>query len=199
VEPLPYANSEDLYMIWGIEKDLNHLMNTGPEIAELQRVGGVIEDAAGFQYENAILIGDSSEDAVRVPAMIVSPNLFGLLGVQPALGRSFRPDEVGPGAPPVVVLTDRLWKRLGADPEIVGTGIDLSGSRYTVIGVMPPGFQFSGSRSAPSAMADLFVPFSVHLGQMNPRNSTFARVRALRRRTYAARWTPSAVLSTNAS
>jgi putative ABC transport system permease protein len=69
--------------------------------------------------------------------------LFGLTGVQPALGRAFRPEDELPGAPRVVLLSDDLWhRRLGGDPGVIGRILRVSGAPAAVIGVMPPGFRF---------------------------------------------------------
>jgi putative ABC transport system permease protein len=176
IEPLPYPNSEDLYMVWGKERDLNHLMITGPEIAGLQKSGGMIEAAAALQYGSTTVLADANSDAMRIPAMAVSANLFDLLGVRPELGRGFRPEEEGPNAPKVVVLNHGLWQRLGGDPAIIGAELKLSGEPYTVIGVMPPAFLFSGARSAPASKPDIYVPFEVNLAALPLGNSNFHAV-----------------------
>lgn len=81
---------------------------------------------------------------------VVSTRFFPLLSA-PALGRVFLPEDA---RAPRVVLSDRLWRsHFGADPGVLGRTIDLSGKTYTVIGVMPPSFEF------PSADFRLWVPF----------------------------------------
>ncbi len=70
-----------------------------------------------------------------------SANMLGVLGVEPALGRGFRPEEDSPGAPHVAILSHKLWqRRFGGDPGILGRALTLNGARYTVIGIMPPSF-----------------------------------------------------------
>jgi putative ABC transport system permease protein len=72
-----------------------------------------------------------------------SRELFAVAGVPPALGRGFLAEDELPGAPPVVVLSAALWReRYGADPEVLGRSVRIGGSPATVVGVMPPGFQF---------------------------------------------------------
>jgi putative ABC transport system permease protein len=69
-------------------------------------------------------------------------NFLDILGVQPAMGRGFRPEEDRYGAPHVVVISHELWQqRLGGDRAVIGRRITLDGEAYTVIGVLPPGFQ----------------------------------------------------------
>jgi putative ABC transport system permease protein len=79
-----------------------------------------------------------------VAALRVTANFFSVLGVAPAHGRNFLPEEEQPGRNHVAVLSDGLWgRRFGADPNLIGRQIQLSGESYTVVGVMPPGFQFT--------------------------------------------------------
>ncbi len=78
-----------------------------------------------------------------VAATLVSDNFFDVLGVRPALGRFFAPEETRtPGTHPVVVLSDAYWRgRLNADPSVIGGTLILNSHPYTVIGVTPPGFE----------------------------------------------------------
>jgi predicted permease len=88
-------------------------------------------------------------------------NFFQVLGVQPAKGRLFTPDEARGGPHPVAILSDAYWRRqFNADPNIVGKGIDLSGTLVTVVGVLPSSFDF-GAVFSPGAKVDLFQPLSL--------------------------------------
>jgi len=79
----------------------------------------------------------------RFSGGLLSVAAFDALGVPPALGRGFREGDDRPGADPVILLSDTLWReRYGASPAVVGTAIRVNGSMRTVIGVMPPGFAF---------------------------------------------------------
>lgn len=78
----------------------------------------------------------------------VTADTFRLLGVEPLLGRTFRPSDMQPGAAPVVILRYDLWaRRFGKDPGVVGRSLDLNGVPTTVIGVMPRGFSFPQDQS----------------------------------------------------
>jgi MacB-like periplasmic core domain len=84
-----------------------------------------------------------SGEPERLPAARVSPSLFPMLGVQPALGRLLRSEEDVPGRDHVVVIENDLWKRrFGGDPDIVGKTITLDGEPYEVAGVLPENFRF---------------------------------------------------------
>ena len=80
-------------------------------------------------------------DSVReVSAVFVSANYFSFLGVAPVQGRGFLPEEERQGGAPVVVLSHRLWQRLGADPKIVSQFVSVNGLRCQIVGVAPEGF-----------------------------------------------------------
>jgi putative ABC transport system permease protein len=86
------------------------------------------------------LVGGSQPE--RIKALRVSTEYFHVLGVRPALGRDFLPSENQLGGPNVAVLSDGLWKReFSADPRALGRTILLDGAPYTIVGIMPPGFQ----------------------------------------------------------
>ncbi len=90
-------------------------------------------------------------------------NFFQVLGVQPALGRLFTPDEARGGPHPVAVLTNAYWRRqFSADPAIVGKAIELNGSPVTIVGVLPDSFDF-GAVFSPGARVDLFTPLDLNL------------------------------------
>ena len=96
----------------------------------------------------------------RLDGEMVSGDYFAALGVQPALGRAFAPEEDTPGgARPAVVLGDSLWRRrFAADPGIVGRTLVLNGHPFTVIGVGPRGFTGTGGLSR----SDFWVPLALH-------------------------------------
>ena len=112
-----------------------------PDLEDIRRATRSMEDVAGYAGRSFTL---SDGEAERVRGGSVSPNLFTLLGVTPALGRHFTPDEAQPaGFEPAVILSHRLWqRRFGGDPSIVGKPMWLNQRAVTVIGVMPPGFRF---------------------------------------------------------
>jgi hypothetical protein len=92
----------------------------------------------------------------------VIANFFQVLGVQPAMGRAFSPDDARNGAAPVVVLTDAWWRRqFNADPAIVGKAYDINGQQTTVIGVLPKSFDF-GAVFSPGAKIDAITPLNLY-------------------------------------
>jgi predicted permease len=99
----------------------------------------MFERLAAEQFIDFTLADASSAD--RLTGALVTKDFFAVFGVQPALGRTFTPEEDEPGADGVVVLSDALWRtRFGADSRIVGQQVQLNGRPRTVVGVMPPSF-----------------------------------------------------------
>ncbi|HKQ92894.1 MAG TPA: ABC transporter permease [Blastocatellia bacterium] len=99
------------------------------------------------------------EQAVQASGMLVSGNYFSVLGVQPAVGRFFAPEEdQTPGTHPVTVISHGMWqRRFGGDPRIIGKTITLNGHPFSIIGVAPQGFTSTQSVFAPEAWAPMMM------------------------------------------
>jgi predicted permease len=92
----------------------------------------------------------------------VSGNFFRTLGVQPWIGRLFTDEDDKEGAPPVAVMSYRIWReKYGSDPSVVGAGYQINGHPFTVIGVGPPGF--FGAKLAEWGMPDFWLPLTTEL------------------------------------
>src|SRR5688572_14657589 len=93
-------------------------------------------------------VADEGRAAERVTAAYVNANAFAIVGEQPILGRSFRPDDDQVSAEPVAILASPLWRsRYTADPNVIGRTVRVNGSPVTVIGVMRDGFRFPNDAS----------------------------------------------------
>jgi predicted permease len=122
--PLPYRDADRLVVA----------RVSLPDYADLQASVDVFEDA-GVYASNLYTLDDE-----QILGGVVTTGLFTTLGVAPQIGRAIEPAD---GPSPVVVLGHRLWqRRFGADPQIVGRTVQLSGTAFTVVGVMPARFQF---------------------------------------------------------
>ena len=145
LRPLPYAHPENLVMIWQAlpQRGFATVPVSEPDFAEFKNQSRSFSDLAAvfLDKEDYNLTGSGTPE--RVAGMNVSANLFSFLGVKPALGRSFLPDEDQPGHEHVVVLSHRLWQRkFGGDPGVLSKAVTIDGQSYTVVGVMPAQFQF---------------------------------------------------------
>jgi putative ABC transport system permease protein len=139
--------------------------------SDLKQQAQSFESMAAAQMWQPNLIGRDQPEHLR--GLQLSADMFHLLGVNPVLGRTFAANEDQPGNDRVVVLSSRLWqRRFGSDPNIIGQQLTLDGASYTVLGVMPPQFQF-----APfwATQTELWVPLNL-AARANDRNGQSLRV-----------------------
>src|SRR5262245_29693906 len=144
LRPLNYPNSAELMTLWE-----DHTAREGPAqewtsppgFRDWRNQNTVFSHVASMTGW-APTITEAGEPEVLVGAN-VSQQALSVVGIKPLVGRDFNPDEDKTGAEKVVIIGHALWqRRFGGDDAIIGRGIRLSGDSYTVIGVMPPGFQF---------------------------------------------------------
>jgi putative ABC transport system permease protein len=129
-------------------------------------------------------VADTRQPPARVLGAYVSAGAFELLGDQPILGRTFRPEEDNPGSAAVVIIGNELWSsRYASDPNIVGQSITVNGIPSTVIGVMPRGFMFPTNADIWRPMANL--PPVVRQSRAERRLAVFARLADGRTREHA--------------
>jgi putative ABC transport system permease protein len=143
LKPLPYANPDQLFNVFQA-KPQEGVGGTGwsyANFAELREQNRVFSDMAGAQQHQLTLTG-RGEPAV-VNTSVVTPELFSLFGEKPLAGRAFFPEDGKAGAPPVVILSENLWRgTFGADPNILGSSINLDKRSFTIVGIMPAAFRF---------------------------------------------------------
>jgi len=143
LRPLPYTDPDRLVIVREVVSGLSETYPSMPANAvhfmEWRRGCTACEGMAAIKRARTTLV--TNGDPLRLGAARVSANLFSLLGVRAALGRTFAPGEDQRGRDGVVVLSDALWHRqFGGDPGIVGRTILLDANPVQVIGVMPPAF-----------------------------------------------------------
>lgn len=111
----------------------------GPEIVDLRRHSRLFSGFGGIWANSAVLTG---EDPEQLRIGLVTSDFFRVLGADPALGRTFGPEDEARGASPSILLSDALWRRrYGGDPALVGRTVQVDGKPTTVLGVMPAGFR----------------------------------------------------------
>jgi putative ABC transport system permease protein len=156
LRPLPYPEPDDIVVVWqdfGSTGGPQQEWFTPPDYADLASQPTTLAAVSTIAGWNPNLTG--VEQAKRLTGLAVSPGYFTIAGVAPAMGRSFTAGEVAAGATDVVVISDDLWRTtFGADPSIIGSSVQLMGSQYTVVGVMPRGFE------PPFQPADVWRPYS---------------------------------------
>jgi predicted permease len=144
LNPLPFREAGRLVTLWATSPTIGFSgpgTLTDPDYMEWRKQNHVFSEIAAFRGQPSNLTGLG--EPVRLTGATISPSLFRVLDVNPALGRAFTPEEENAGRNRVALLSDPLWRsRFRSDPRAVGQSIKLDGEFYTVIGVMPPGFGF---------------------------------------------------------
>ena len=155
IRPLPYPNAERLVAVYSenVARGYHGTNISWPDYRSWRENTRTLEALGIWTWITATLSDDATE-AERVDGAWVSASLFPALGVRPLIGRGFTEDEETPGRNLVVLLSHRLWeRRFAGDSAIVGKRITIEGKRYTVVGVMPPRFNFP-------ERGDLWMPFA---------------------------------------
>lgn len=169
LRPLPYKNPHQIVMVWGTNPGgfgwrgksgfsaLNFL--------DYKQQNKVFEHIATFNGADSTLTGVDNPERIR--GGCVTAEFFNVLEVQPMLGRTFLPEEEQAGRNQAAVLSYGFWqRRFGSDPKIIGQTIRLDANPYTVVGVLPQGFDFS--------IPDYFESKDVWVPAVIPRNDSRA-------------------------
>lgn len=176
LRPLPFAEQERLIVAWKkdtvaynpfVEMAVAEVKDWQAQSQSFERLAAMPTTVYGYGY---VLTGRG--EAVQLESAKVTGGFFGALGVQAALGRVFDERDDVPNAPKVVVLSDRLWReRFNTDPQIVGKQITLTQQSVTVLGVLPPVFEFPKG-------ADLWLPLQATMGAraIENRGASFLQV-----------------------
>jgi len=187
LRPLPYKDPDRLVMLFEKDKtfqvdilqpNLHGLMSTSvPGLLDWRGRTDVFDEVGAYYWFPSRFVFTGAKEPEEVFGGKVTANLFTLLGVQPILGRSFLPSEDRPGESDEVLLGYGVWRwRFNSDPGIVGKSVAISGRACTVVGVMPPGFEFPRGEQ-------LWVPYALEIApnkeSRNVRNlEVIARLKA---------------------
>lgn len=142
LRPYDFAPGDRLQMMWeAVPKQGVEYNETSITSVEDVRGSGAFQELAAFDSVDINVAGDGPPE--RLPGVRAQSAFFDALEVPMQLGRGFQPGEDAPGAPPVAVISDRLWhRRFAADPAILGRQVTFNGISHTVVGVLPSGFAF---------------------------------------------------------
>jgi predicted permease len=162
LRPLPFHDPQQLVWITGIpgRGGLSSQTYSTDAYKALLSQQRSFQDVTGYfafsTSDNTRLMGRG--EPLLLSGILVNGNFFRTLGVQPILGRLFRPEECQKNAPPVTLLSYAFWKRhFDADPDIVGKAVNFDGRSVTIIGVLPETFDF-GSVFSPGSKVDIYGP-----------------------------------------
>src|SRR6266480_1170902 len=139
LQPLPYPDADRIMVLNESSGPGQNFSVALPDYLDWQKDNTVFEHLAATHKESRNLSGIPGREPERVSCASVTRNFFDIIGLSPEIGRVFSADEDKVGAPPVAVISDRLWQHaFNRDSSVIGRSITLHDSNYTVIGVMPP-------------------------------------------------------------
>src|SRR2546423_4971982 len=148
---LPYPQAERMVLVLENAKGFGEMATAYPNFLDWAAQNKVFESQAVIREDSFTLTGVGQPEHIR--AIKGSAGMFSTMGISPAIGRAFLPEEDRRGAGGVVIITDGLWKRrFGADPSVIGRSLRLDQTTYTVIAVMPSDFRL------PMMSCDLLIP-----------------------------------------
>jgi predicted permease len=176
LRPLPYPQAEQLVWLWGTNplNDIPKETASYPDYADWRAQAQSFQAMGAFAQTSPILTGSDGEPE-RLPGGYAMGDFFSVIGVEPALGRKFLPEEFETGKNRVVILSHALWqRRFGGDPKIVGQEISISGNPHTVIGVLPASFQDPVPEA--TKVLQLWLPLAVSDNLRNSRRGDFLNV-----------------------
>ena len=182
LRPLPFEDPDRLVWITNFNRSglsaqttqVGHMLDLRERTRTLSAVGGYF---AFYGVGDSLMSGVGEPE--RLSAVPVSINFFDVLGVRPQHGRFFSADEGAWNGPRTVVLGDGFWRRrFAGDPAVVGTAVTINDQPHTIVGVLPPSFDF-GSVFAPGSQFDLFLAFPL-TPETNRYGNTMAMVGRLR-------------------
>src|SRR5713226_3101730 len=150
LNPLPYSNPDELYALYAKTPAFEQGSISYPNFLDWQKQNHSFSSLSAFRADDYNLTGSGEPE--RLHAHMISAEFFPTLGLNPLLGRNFRPEEDRAGAGPVAVLGDGLWKRkFASSPEVLGKNITLNGKSYTIVGV-------AQARIPGISPSDVYVP-----------------------------------------
>ena len=165
LKPLPYPRAEDLVGVWQTAPGLNIKdLNVAPSTYFIFREQNQsFVDVGAYQYDSVSITGVAEPEQVR--ALRVTDGTLPLLGVTPALGRTFSRQDDTAGAPPTAVISYAYWRRkFSADPAMIGRTIIVDGKAHQVIGILPKTFHFLDSEDRGVILPMQWDRSDIHLG-----------------------------------
>ncbi|MFL6276631.1 MAG: ABC transporter permease [Blastocatellia bacterium] len=176
---LPYQSPERLVMIWETNSEVqigfDLLPVSNAAFADWHKQAQSFEAVSVLDSQRYAFTGAGQPE--RIGGVSTSASFFDIMGVSPILGRAYTEDEDRPGANKVAVISYALWQsRFGGDKEICGRTMQLDGSNYTIVGVMPQGFQFPRTTDLPSLFqlppqTELWTPAGMSDKELSNRGS----------------------------
>jgi predicted permease len=159
LNPLPYPHPDKVVTVASWFPEGGEGSVSYPDLVDWIRDSHTFSSLAGYKSFQSFTWARQS-NAERVSAVQASYNFFSTLGVAPTLGRDFTPAEDQLGAAPSVILSAPFWKsKFASSPDVIGKAMNLNGTDYTIVGVLPSNFYFC-CRNINFSPGDVYVPLS---------------------------------------
>lgn len=188
LDPLPYARQSELVQ-FRTDYSRFHASQADwvmlPDMQDVIRRNHSFESIGTYHYALYNLTGDGNAPPEALYGLAISANMFATLGVKPMLGRDVLPEETQFGRDHEMILSYGLWtRRFNADPKVVGRSVEVNGHSCTIIGVMPPGFDFpmrlATTVRTPSGHMDFWAPDGMDPAKISRQSPAFGAVGRLR-------------------
>jgi len=175
LRPLPFQNPDQIVTLWSVNPSIHigydKFPSTVPQFVSFRDQGKVLQSLTAMQSNQFNL--ENRGEPEKLGGTLVTSDFFSVMGKQPLLGRAFLPEEDQPGHDLVVVLSYDLWKRhFGSDPGVIGQPVTLNGRSFTIVGLMPAGFNFPRGSEMPgymdfAAKTDIWSPMGITAEQLS--------------------------------
>ena len=178
LRPLPFPHANRIFLVRRAGNEFGGPSISMPVFLAWQAEAGIFEHLGLVHWRlDASLTGAGESE--RIPSELISSGFLAALGIEPVMGRNFRPDEGRPGGHHAVLISDELWRnRFRTDPNTIGRELTLDGEGYAVVGILPPGLDLP----IPGAHgAQIFFPLQVPLTSEDPANSGMLAIGLLKR------------------
>lgn len=183
IEPLPYRDSHQLVVLRSEGRVANWV--NWFDMRDVTRRNRTLASLGVYHYSLFNLKGDSQNAPQALYGLYVSASLFPTLGVTPLIGRNILPEENQLGREHEVILSYGLWaRRFNSDRNVIGRSLVANGYSYTIIGVMPPGFDFplrlATTVRTPSRYMEFWAPLAVNPAKIDRDGTNYGAVARLR-------------------
>ncbi len=161
LNPLPYEEPDRIVVVWEVNPEGSLDRVSVPTYEDWKAEAKSLESVAAYRLSDFTFGG--AGEPLSVAGLRATPELFDVLRARATIGRTFTESDAVVGADRVAVLSHGFWRRaLGGDPSIIGRSVQLDAQAFTVIGVMPPGFEFPTSTDVDVWAPLAFDPNDIH-------------------------------------
>ena len=160
LNPVPFRDPDRIAMVYlnGSDMGMPRMHLSMADFVDWRALDKAFEETAAVGTMGRYLTLNGHGEPERAAGMYATSRFFSILGIRPVLGRVFEPGDDEPGRPKSLVISERLWQRLGGNAAIVGSVFNVNGAPHTVIGIVPASFRFPNHDTEAWAILPLDPP-----------------------------------------